>query len=638
MIDHFLIGCCYYPEHWDENSLTSDLDRIKSLGFNTVRMGEFSWSMYESEEGRYDFSLLERAVEYAGKLGIDVILGTPTAAPPKWLTDKYPEVLCVDANGNTMQHGSRQHNNYTSKIYLKYCAAITEAMAKCFCKYNNVIGWQIDNELNCHRSESYAKTDDEAFREWLEKKYKTIENLNECMGLRFWSMEYNSFSQISCPRPTPAYRNPSFMTDYYLFLSDSAVRYASVQAKILKKYMPDAFVTHNGYFENLDYKKLTDECLDILAFDSYPSFSEQNGKGRSVEAGYRLALTHGCCEKFLVLEQQAGPGGQNSYLVPTPLPGQIRLWTYQSIAHGAVSMLYFRYRTALFGAEQLWYGIYDHDLEENYRSREIRQISEELSRVGDLFIANRQHNDVAFYYDYHNICANKTESFAPDDMWYIHTGLNDLNIHADFIYSYEDMKKYKVVILSHIAIADETLAEKVREFADNGGIVIISSRSGTKDIYDRYYPQKAPGVFSEAAGCSALWFTSLPASEEQNVLYGGKTYSVKEYCEVMQPSAGTVVGTYTDGFCRGKPAIVKNGNIYYIGFYVDSGELYRDIIANHIDVPELPGSNTEEYVLGDYKMYLNYGEAPVDFECFDLLTEKNITQIPPFGVVMLKKD
>lgn len=636
MIDHFLIGCCYYPEHWDENSMTSDLDRIKSLGFNTVRMGEFSWSMYEREEGKYDFSVLEKAVKYAEQIGIDVILGTPTAGPPKWLIDKYPEVLCVDADGNTMHHGSRQHHNYTSEIYLKYCSAITEAMVKCFSKYSNVIGWQVDNELNCHRNESYSESDDIAFRKWLEEKYKTIENLNECMGLRFWSLEYNNFSQISCQRRTPTHKNPSFMTDYYLFLSDAAINYASVQVKIIKKYMPDTFITHNGYFDNIDYKKLTDECLDILAFDSYPAFYEQNGKGKGVEAEYRLALTRGCSEKFLVLEQQAGPGGQNSYLLPTPVPGQIRLWTYQSIAHGAVSVLYFRYRTALYGAEQLWYGIYDHDTEENYRTREIRQISEELSRVGDLLLTNRQHNEVAIYYDYHNICANKTESFAPDDMWYIYMGLNKHNVHADFIYALEDMEKYKVVILPHIAIADEMFAKKVQEFADNGGVVIISSRSGTKDIYDRYYPKKAPGVFGDAAGCSVEWFTAMPSHEEQNVLFDGKTYSVKEYYEMLEPIEGTVMGTYTEGFCKGKPAIVKNGNVYYVGFYVDSGELYHDIIAEYIDISALPSDDTEEYILGDYKMYLNYGNSSVKLEGYDLLTEENVTEIPPYGVVMMK--
>ena len=340
MKKRFLLGCCYYPEHWDEANMESDIARIKDLGFNTVRMGEFSWSMYEKEEGKYDFSLLRKAVQLAEEAGLAVILGTPTAAPPKWLTDRYPEVLCKNASGTTMQHGSRQHHNHTSEVYLKYCAAITEAMVKTFSSCKNVIGWQIDNELNCHRNESYSETDHAAFRKWLENKYSTIDNLNKAWGTKFWSLDFHDFSQIQCQGPTTTHRNPSLMTDYYLFLSDTVVNYASVQTKIIRKYMPDAFITHNGWFGNIDYKKLTDECLDLLAFDSYPAFHEKNGIALGRNAEYRLACTRGCSEKFLILEQQSGPGGQLSYLLPMPLPGQIRLWTYQSIAHGAVGVLY----------------------------------------------------------------------------------------------------------------------------------------------------------------------------------------------------------------------------------------------------------------------------------------------------------
>ena len=428
VMNKFLIGCCYYPEHWERSAMKSDLCRIKDLGFNCIRMGEFSWSLYEREEGKYDFSILAEAVGYADELGLDVILGTPTAAPPKWLIDKHPEVLARTKDGIVMQHGSRQHHNHTSEIYLSYCAAITEAMVKSFCEFKNVIGWQIDNELNCHRKESYAKSDDIAFRKWLENKYGTIEILNESWGCRFWSLEFNSFDQVHCPARHPTYENPSWITDYYLFMSDTVVNYTSVQTKIIRKYMPRAFITHNGYFQNIDYKRLSAECLDFLSFDSYPEFQERNGRAEGRCMAYRLAQTRSCSEKYMVLEQQSGPGGQISYLLPTPLPGQIRLWTYQDIAHGAVGVLYFRYRTALFGAEQLWYGIYDHDVEENYRSREIKETAGELLRIGNIFLENRAKREVGIYYDYHNVCADKAESFVKSDERFIFDSLNKKNV------------------------------------------------------------------------------------------------------------------------------------------------------------------------------------------------------------------
>jgi len=639
MLNRFLIGCCYYPEHWEKESMTEDLVRIKDLGFNCIRMGEFSWSMYEREEGKYDFSLLSEAVTEAERLGLLVILGTPTAAPPRWLTEKYPEVLCTNYYGVVMQHGSRQHHNHTSEIYLKYCAAITEAMVKCFAKFSNVIGWQIDNELNCHRRESYSETDDIAFSKWLKEKYKTIENLNYCWGNRFWSLEFNSFSQITCPRPNPAHPNPSWMTDYYLFLSDSVVNFASVQTKIIRKYMPNALITHNGYFENIDYKKLTRESLDLLSFDSYPAFQEKQQRSLGRNVAYRLAQTRSCSEKFFILEQQSGPGGQLSYLLPTPIPGQIRLWTYQDIAHGATGVLYFRYRTALFGAEQLWYGIYDHDGEENYRSREIRQIASELNRLGDIFLHNRPKHDVAIYYDYHNTCADKAESFAKSDARFIFGELNKKNVHADLISLDDDFKKYKVIIIPHITVATEELAQKLEEFNEGGGITIISARSGVKDKNAHYRPSKAPGVFRELAGSTVDWFTTLPAHENQSVNYNGKSYVISDYYEMIAPEKAEVVGVYTDGFCKGKCAVSRYNNVYYLGFYSNtSADIYLDIIKQHIDYREPIAPNLEEVDIGEYTLCLNHGYEEVAYSGHDIIKDEDFDRVAPFGVVLTKRE
>lgn len=637
MTEHFLFGCCYYPEHWENVNLRDDLARMSSLGFNVIRMGEFSWSMYEKEEGQYDFSFLGDAVRIAGEFGIDIILGTPTAAPPKWLIDKHPEVLCINAERTVMEHGSRQQHNHTSEVYLRYCAAITEAMVKYFADFPNVIGWQIDNELNCHRNESYSEADDTAFRLWLEKKYTTIDNLNRAWGNRFWSLEFNSFSQITCPRPTPTWRNPSWVTDFYLFTSDGAVNYAALQADILRAYMPHAFITHNGYFEKLDYKKLTRQCLDFLSYDSYPAAFARGKQGGDRDVNYKLALTHSCSEKFIVPEQQSGPGGQLSYMHPTPRPGQLRLWTYQSIAHGAVGILYFRYRTALYGAEQLWYGIYDHDTEENLRSAEVRSLGEEISRIGGLFQNHRPLIEVAIYKDYHNDCADLAEDFAENDSWYIFTELNHRNIHADFVDGQDDFSKYKVLVVPHITVADEALAEKIRQFTDNGGIALISARSGSKDRNAHYRPTKAPGVFRDLAGCRVDWFTAMTHYQNQAVEMNGKQYAVNTYYEMLTPEAGETIAAYTEDFCKDQPAIVKNCNVYYIGCYCkDSPDLYTDLISQYVTCRPPIDPQVEEIVMGDYTMYLNYGDRAVDFTGHDVIKEQAFDAIPAYGVVLVK--
>lgn len=635
MNEHFIIGCCYYPEHWPKENLYDDMKRIKGLGFNTVRMGEFSWSMFEKEEGKYDFSFLMKAVRVAEELGLDVILGTPTAAPPKWLTDRYPEVLCRTEDGAVLHHGSRQHHNHTSEVYLRCCAAVTEAMVLCFKDCKNVIGWQIDNELNCHRNVSYSESDDRAFAQWLKEKYHTVEALNRGWGTRFWSLEFNDFSQIECPKKTTTHKNPSLMTDYFLFLSDAVIRYAEVQARILRKHMPHAFITHNGWFRNVDYKKLTDRCLDFLSFDCYPAFGESLREGGGRDFSYRLAQTRGCSEKFLVLEQQAGASGQLRALSPTPLPGQMRLWTYQSIAHGAAGVVYFRYRTALYGAEQLWYGIYDHSGEEGYRSREARQVAEELSRVGKIFLSHRKKAEVAIFSDYHNTCCEQAEPFFANDSRRIFQALCEKNVSVDLVYSAERLTDYKIVLFPHIAIAEEALREQLEAFTRQGGIAILTCRSGTKDRNAHYRPARSPGIFRELAGCSADWFTALAGRDAQSVELGGKRYPVALYYETLETEGAETVAVYTQGFAEGKTAVTKKGNVYYVGFYCgEEVSFYYDLLKTLLPLPAVQHPLLEEVSLGEYQLYLNHGGRPLPLKGYDLLTESAVEEIGPFGVIL----
>lgn len=182
-LDRFHLGACYYPEHWDESLWSDDLIRMKELGFSIIRIGEFAWSIFEPEEGKFEFTLFDRFLEQADANGIQVIMGTPTATPPAWLTYKYPEVLNVSMEGVTFQHGQRRHYNYSSPVYLELCARITREMAQHYKDHPAIIGWQIDNELNCEINVFYAEADHQAFRRWLEAKYGTLEQLNKAWGL-----------------------------------------------------------------------------------------------------------------------------------------------------------------------------------------------------------------------------------------------------------------------------------------------------------------------------------------------------------------------------------------------------------------------------------------------------------------------
>ncbi len=646
--NEFLYGLCYYPEHWEPDEMEADVKNIKNQGFNVVRMGEFSWSRFEPEEGKYDFSFLKSAVKMCEKYGLSVVLGTPTAAPPLWMTQKYPEILYVDENGKTALHGSRQHHNHTSEVYLDFCRKIVTRMADEFKDSPNVIGWQIDNEIHCHRNKSYAEADDKAFQKWLKERYGTIEKLNEVWGTVFWSVEFASFEDVFCPKSTVTHRSPEWQYDFLLFTSDAAIRFAKIQYEILKEKMPRAFVTHNGAFGNIDYHKFTEEAQDFLSFDSYPAFNEGGEQGGSRGDAYKLSKIRAESPYFLVLEQQAGPGGQMSYMLSTPEPGQIRLWTYQSVVHGARGILYFRYRTDAKSQEQLWYGFYDHDTEENYRTREIRKTGEELKRLAPILFHQSYKARVAVYVSYESVAAESIESFVSTDDWHIMAALSRAHIGCDFLRDMDALSAYDVIIAPHASIMSEAEAEKFRNYAEKGGTVIFSARSGVKDEHNNYYRMTYPSVLRKLVGAKVEWFSKLQPYTEQKIEMSGWQYPAKQYMEILSPEKAKVIGKYTDRFCKGKAAVTVNkvgkGAVYYVGTYVDNqtAKLYADLVAPLVPscAPDL-SPEVEAVEMDDYLFLLNYHDTAVEIPYngrVDVITGENVgTSIPPYGVYMIKK-
>ena len=648
-MEEFLFGACYYPEHWEKDRMEADIKKMQELGINTVRMGEFAWSRFEPEEGVYCFDFLREAVELCKKYGIYVILGTPTAAPPVWMSRKYPEILCADKNGYVMTHGSRQHHNHTSRVYLSFCEKITRRMALAFRDCDNVIGWQIDNEFNCHRDTSYSETDHAAFRKWLERKYGNIQVLNQSWGTVFWSLEFSSFEEITCPVRTATHQNPSWLLDFYRFTSDSVIEYCMVQAKVLREVTPDRFITHNGTFQYLDYHKLAKTALDFLSYDSYPAFSEQFGEGNSITAYYKLSHVRMCSEKYLILEQQSGPGGQMEYLLPTPEPGQIRLWTYQSISQGAAGILYFRWRTARFGAEQLWYGIYGHDDTENYRSREVREIGAELKRWGPFFAGHSASNQVAMYYGFDNKCNETIETFTRNDDWEMVSQLVKRHIPVDFVADFENLKKYKAVLLPHAYLLSEEQAAQLTAYVEQGGVLIVSCQSGTKDNNNHYYGTDAPGVLRELCGVTAAWFTAIPEYKEPMICFQGNRYPARQYLELLEPQTAQVEAVYEGkGIIQGKAAVTKNqvkdGCCYYIGSYLEreGADIYEALLRRHVTLPYAdfpPLVQATDYQ--SHLLLLNFSGDPqkVPLRGVNLLDQSSFDgELAPYGVVFMEKE
>ncbi|HEY0380546.1 MAG TPA: beta-galactosidase [Pyrinomonadaceae bacterium] len=576
----FLFGVDYYPEQWDEKMWEQDARRMKEAGVNVVRIGEFAWALMEPEEGKFDFSLFDRAMATLARYDIHVILGTPTATPPKWLTHKYPEVLHVYANGQPADDQSRRHYCYNSPVYRRLSRRIVERMSEHYKDSPQVIGWQIDNEFNNENPECYSESCRVAFRGWLREKYKTLDELNRRWGTVFWSQLYTDWEQLNLPSPTPAFHNPGLTLDYKRFISDSVTSYMEDQLSIIRKNRPNDFVTQNGVFKNVDYYRL-DRNLDLQSTANYPLFADEP----QYPIATALTLSRSFTGRFMIMEQQTGPAGQ-TYLLRVPAPGQMNLWAFQSIAHGADGIVHFRWRSARRGAEEYWYGVLDHDDIPRDRFEEFKKEGAEINRIGAEILGSKVVSDIAVIYDFETEWAYDHQYFTREvsvrsGLGHLLRAASELKYNMDFISASADFSRYKIIFAPYLLMVDAELAGRIKQFVARGGIFVMGAHGAVKDRDNAMTGQTIPiEGLTELFGVEAASFQSYqPPSAGKNALSfaagGGApaaSVPVNVFADVLKPRGATVIAVWDRDFMRGSPAATENRGgmgkaVYYGSFF-----------------------------------------------------------------------
>jgi len=594
-LERFLFGAPYYPEHWDAETRKNDAELMAAAGFNVVRMAEFAWDRMEPREGKYDFSLFDDVIAELGAKEIKTILCTPTATPPSWLTVKHPEIVRVDENGVAQAHGSRQHACHASEAFRRYSRKITQAMADHFRDNPNVIGWQTDNEFNCHFSECHCPSCQKAFARFLQKKYGTIGELNRRWGTAFWSQSYSRFEDVPTPRAKPTYMNPAHVLDYYRFISHAVSVFQHEQVEILRRANPKWFVMHNGIFRHIDYRGEFSRDLDFLGYDTYPFF-DYSAESRPRSHAFNLDNVRSLAGNFIVPEQQSGPGGQGGYFHDNPEPGEMRLMTYRSIAHGADSLLYFRWRTCRFGAEEYWCGILDHDNVPRRRYEEAKQVGGELRRVGPAVLGTSVRVDVAvatgdFSVEEGHIPLNLGLPSPNSVAREIHGVLFANGYAVGCIHPEDGLNGVKLYFLPHWSLFRPEWVSGLEKYVREGGVLVIGARTATKNFDNNIVPETPPGCLAELAGVKVVEYGKINRPEERpkSIAVGESSFPAQLWYEVLEPSEDAeVVGRWIDRFgsagagekssaagLTGRPAItirkVDKGRVVYVGTYLMRG-------------------------------------------------------------------
>ncbi|MEN4042851.1 MAG: beta-galactosidase [Anaerolineaceae bacterium] len=577
----FNYGVDYYPEHWPEERWPVDARLMQAAGFNVVRLAEFAWSRLEPQDGCFDFDWLDRAIAVLAAHGLRIILGTPTASAPPWLLQNHPDIFRVLESGVRQTYGNRRNYCPNNPTYHQYTRRIVTRMAEHYRHNAHVIGWQTDNEYaqgdrccceNCRRE----------FGHWLRERYGSLDELNRRWGAVFWSHVYNDWSEIPAPLKTGMSPNPGLALDYYRFSSDSYVRYQRLAVDILRKTCPRHFVTHNfmGFgFGQLNYFDLAGD-LDLASFDIYPRnqwhmAAEVHPASNALGHDAMRGLKH---KNHWVMEQQSGAGGWEIVSV-APRPGEIRLWAYQSIAHGADGVIYFRWRTALYGTEQYWHGILDHHAIPGRRYEEVRRMGEELRKAGERIHGSLTIAPVALLNDYDSRWAFQIQANNPQfdyprhfQQWY--NAFHCRNIGMDVIAAMDDLSPYSVVVAPALHVVTPALADHLKRYVESGGTLLLTARSGVKNQANDVIDQPLPGLLSEIAGVQVEEYDSY-AEGMTNPLrfcqpgFEGLQVSAAIWADVLKPATAEPLAIYTQDYYAGRAAVTVNrfgaGRVIYVG-------------------------------------------------------------------------
>jgi beta-galactosidase len=571
-----MLGVCYYPEHWPRERWAEDARRMRELGLTYVRVGEFSWSRVEPEEGRLEFGWLDEAIETLGREGLKVVLGTPTPTPPKWLVDKHPDVLAYDVQGRVRKFGSRRHYSFSSRSYLEHSRRIVSLFARRYGNNPHVAGWQVDNEYGCHdTTRSYGPEDLRAFREWLRARYGDVAALNAAWGNVFWSMEYQSFEEVELPNLTVTEANPSHWLDFYRFASDQVAAYNRMQVEILRAHSPGRFIAHNfmGYTPDFDHFKLAED-LDVAGWDSYPlGFTDMDvlpvsrqdklryaRTGHPDIAAFHHDLYRGVKGRWWVMEQQPGPVNWAAHN-PSPAPGMVRLWTWEAFAHGAEVVSYFRWRQFPQAQEQFHAGLNRPDFQPDVGYFEAGQVAREL---GALELPPTRQAPVALVFDYeadwlYRVQPQGQEFSYRDLTWSFYQALRSLGLDVDFVRPGGSLEGYRLVVVPSTPILREGLLGALRSVR---APVVLGPRTGSKTESLGIPPSLPPGPLQALLPVKVVRVESLRPGVDFEVEWEGGRYRSSIWREWVE-SALEPAGNFADG--RG--AIFQNNNLCYLAFW-----------------------------------------------------------------------
>lgn len=587
-----LFGAAYYDEYMPCERLEQDMEMMEAAGFNTIRIAESTWSVEEPSPGCYDFSHVDRVIEAAARHGISVIVGTPTYAVPHWLVQLDPDVMVTTKDGKT-KYGPRQSMDITNPTYRFYAERIIRALVSHTAGRENVIGFQIDNE-----TKHYGTAGDKVtilFQRWLQKKFHSIEAVNEAFGLHYWSNSVTRFEDLPNPVGTI---NGSYGCAFAKFQRQLAEEFLLWQSDIVREYLrPGQFITQNfdyewksfgapGQQDGYSWGVQPDIChwhsakaLTLIGTDIY-CFDQDRLTGREIAFGGDL-MRPLRRDNYLVLESQA-----QAFADWLPYPGQLRLMALSHLASGACGVMYWNWHSIHNGLESYWKGLLSHDFEPNPTYEEACRIGQELKLLSPRLSGMKKKNRVALVVSTNTASALRwfpthKDLKYNDVVHWIYDALYELNLECDVIFAQEwDWSGYDLVIFPELYSIHNSMAGRIRAFVEQGGTVLATFRSFVADKHVKIYHDKLPHGLTDVFGMTYNQYT-----RPVNVTVDGA--EAQYWMELLRPDTAETVQRYTHRYWGEYAAVTRNhygkGTAWYLGTMLSRSALKRYLLAAAAD-------------------------------------------------------
>ena len=640
-------GVCYYPEHWPEERWALDAKHMREMGLQVIRIGEFAWSRLESFEGTLNFDWLERAIDTLHAEGLSVVLGTPTATPPRWMLDKHPDMLAVDTQGRIRDFGSRRHYCFSHAPYLEECKRIVTLLAERFGQHPAIIAWQTDNEYGCHETSiSYSQHALAAFQTWCEDQYGSITTLNEAWGNVFWSMEYDNFHQIGLPTGTVTESNPSHQLAYWRFSSTQIQRFNKAQVDIIRRLSPGTDVLHNfmGNFVEFDHHEVSKD-LDIATWDNYPlGFLTRDNTdpldqerfartGHPDGSAFHHDLYRGCCDgRWWVMEQQPGPVNWAPYN-PSPVNGMVRLWGWEAFAHGAEVMSYFRWRQAPFAQEQTHAGLLLCDASEDIAATEVAQLNAELQTLNAFAQANSLpseqpsasindaktvQSDIAIVFSYAGVAIQDIQPPGGEQFsalgfcQKLYSACRQWGANVDIVSPTASLTGYKLIILcTSTEDTPELLAVLRAAHESSDCVVALFPGTASRSREYRMPNMLAPGALQTLIDLRVTRSESLPPHE---MLTAKSADNLTTHCGQWRECIQSNIKPHAQ-FDDGWGFHYQQDRIHYINAIPDATGLL-ELFGRLFHESGIRAKNLGPYLrtqrVGNWRLAFNFGKEPVN--------------------------